>query len=429
LKKLKFLEQNKYFLKKINFRIFLKLPKQLFLLKKMKKNEKIINSPLRVTFAFKIRKTSQRKSPYNTPSPELQSPKSESKSPFNSVSTKTQRKSISPPRISSLSPATSKRITFAETLKNFIKKKHLLIISEITRSGSTPLSLEKTKALVKSLIIKISEKKRISESFETLIENLKALKTPRFSAYVCLILAKILYKFNDFLESIRFLHIERSIICGFIEISYKSRMYKYMSLCLISLKSYEKARKYALKLLKLALIFQNQNLESYANDLLGKIYFYLNDLKKATEYHEKMLTCHKTQEIRNIGRLLKAKYLEKKNYKNKEASLTSSEEENLDLLDNFQNNRGRQLNTGFTKSFYSHLSNDRGDPKENLQDYAGGNDLEKLKGLKKSVMKILDLVENKKKSTNLKEFYARNANYAKEKLVGLLMIISFALGK
>lgn len=350
-------------------------------------------------------------------------------SPSTKSKATTKTKSFSPNcnsrrTFSPKSPISPLKITtntkFADNFKNIIKKNHTNLIKEITKFAPNELILDEIKALLKMALHKINEKKSISDTLDELIHNVKLTKSQQFLAYVSLECGKILYRFNDFVESMKYLKITRSsLYYARFETLNKYRMYKYLSLCLISMKQYEKARKYALKLLKLALIFQNIKYESYSYDLLGKIYFYLSNISKAQNYHEKMLNCRKTPEIQNIGFLLKNKYLEKINQKKKEPPLTSDEEEDLELLDDFQNNPEKSVK----KNFFSHLSNERGVPKENLQDLRDqGENINK--GLKKALVRILEQCDKKKRQKKLKEFHAGGIKYARLKIHKLLMIIN-----
>jgi len=341
-------------------------------------------------------------------------------------------KSLSPkPRSSSKSPISISPKAFLYTEDHYkgsiIKKKHKFLINELTKAFPSQNALEIIRNYLKTSIFKIFERQRVSETFAALFQAIKDCKSLHFLAYACLVLGKILYRFNDFLESLRFLRMSRLTISSISDVSYKYRMYKYMSLCLIGLKSYEKAHKYAVKLLKLALIFQSQDLESYAYDLLGKIYFYISDFKTAAEYHEKMLHCQKTQELLNIGHLLKAKFIEKNRNFKKDPSLTSCEEEDLDLLDNFHHkkDRGRQNERGvLQKGLFSHMSNERGDPKANLQEIKKEEEIEKRKIGKLSTLQVLEIGEIAKKKKKLKEFFIKTTKYAKGKLGLLLMIVN-----
>lgn len=332
--------------------------------------------------------------------------------------------------ISPKSPLSPLKITansnFPEVFKNIIKKSHINLINEIAKMAPNELILDEIKSLLKAVLHKVNEKKSISETLDELIHNVRLTSSQQFLAYVSLECAKILYRFNDFSESMKFLKITRSsLYYAKFETLNKYRTYKYLSLCLINMRQYEKARKYALKLLKLSLIFQNLKYESYAYDLLGKIYFYLSNISKAQKYHEKMLNCRKTPEIQNIGFLLKNKYLEKINQKKKEPPLTSDEEEDLELLDDFHNNPKKSI----AKHFFSHLSNERGVPKENLQDLKENHGENMNKGLKKAVVRILEQCDKKKRQKKLKEFQAGGIKYARLKIHKLLVIINQTYNK
>ena len=254
------------------------------------------------------------------------------------------------------------------------------------------------------------ERKRFSEIFESALAATKDLKSQHFHVFLCLCFGKILYRFNDFPESLRFLRIAQLAITGSMDPGPKAQTYKYMSLCQMALRSYDKAHKYAVKLLKIALIFQLEDVQAFSYDLLGKVYFYLGDIQSAEAYHEKMLNCRKTQEIRNIGVLLKAKFLEKLQNPQRDPPLSSCEEEDLDLLDNLaarKQERGRQLGRdGFQKGFYSHLSKERGDPKESLQaaNKAGSQENQGL-WRRKSPLREVEQLEAAKKRKKMKEFF------------------------
>lgn len=327
----------------------------------------------------------------------------------------------------SLSPNTpnekKSQVLFDNIVKKSIKKQHIIIINELLKKSESFASLlsnlEGIKAGIKICFSKINEKKDFVEFFEIFLHKIKNLKSPKFLAMSSLICGKILYRFNNYQESLKFLKIARSALYSLLEVSYKYRIYKYISLCFVKMKCYDQARKYALKLLKLSLIFQNIKYESYAYDLLGKIYFYISELEMAHIYHEKMLNCSKVSEMRNIGALLKNKYFEKQSLRKKEPPMTSSEEEDFDLLDNFNHKKSFGLKHN-QKAIFSHLSNERGDPKENLNEFTG----DMKKSLKKIVLKILEQSDAKKRTKKLKEFYARSVKYAKEKLIILLNIIN-----
>ena len=260
---------------------------------------------------------------------------------------KLQAKSLSPrPKSPHLLPKINQNCShFEELLRSSLKKKHFIIISELSKSIPPPISLNIIINQIKLIIIKILEKSRISETIETLLMNIKTLKAPRLMVYGTLILAKILYKFNDFVECQRFLQMIRFTIASLPEFTYKAKRYKYMSLSLMAQKEFFKARKYSLKLLKIALIFNKENIEGYAYDMLGKIYFYMKDLKKATEYHEKMLNCKKTPEIINICTLLRSKFQEKHCMIDQNTELFDKDEEKAHFHNKLNDNRTNNFNT------------------------------------------------------------------------------------
>ena len=306
--------------------------------------------------------------------------------------------------------------------------KSRILTTELTNNPPSAASLDQTKNLIRTAIARIMERQRVGETFDALAGSIKDWKTPKFQTLMLLVLGKILCKLNDYLGGLKFLRLSRIPLHFLTEPDLRFRMYKQISLCLIRLKDYEKAHKYAVKLLKLALVFQNQNREAYAYDLLGKVYFYLSDFKTAAEYHEKMLKCHRTTELLNIGRLLKAKYMEKGPGTNKDPPMSSCEEEDLDLLDNYQQKnmeRGRMIERGWLpKGFFSHLSNERGDPKENLLELRGDLSEERSMRKKNRGVENLEFAQQSKRRKKLKESLVIAVKYAKLKLSFLLGVLN-----
>ena len=172
------------------------------------------------------------------------------------------------PTVRSLSPPRQSPSHSHENLKSKI------LINELKTCPPTPLSMDQAKNIIKIAIAKIMERQRITESFEGLVGIVKDWKAHRFQTLTFLAMGKILRKLNDCAGGLRFLRLSRVPLHFLSEPDLRFRMYKQMTLCLIMLKDYEKAHKYAVKLLKLALVFQNQDREAYAYDLLGKVYFF-----------------------------------------------------------------------------------------------------------------------------------------------------------
>lgn len=137
--------------------------------------------------------------------------------------------------------------------------KSRLLTTELTNNPPSPASLDQSKNLIRTAIARIIERQRVGEIFDALAVTVKDWKTPKFQTLMLLALGKILCKLNDYIGGLRFLRLSRIPLHFLIEPDFRFRMYKQISLCLIRLKDYEKAHKYAVKLLKLALVFQNQN--------------------------------------------------------------------------------------------------------------------------------------------------------------------------
>ena len=141
-----------------------------------------------------------------------------------------------------------------------------------------------------------------------------------------------------------------------------------------------------------------------------------------------MLKCHSTIELTNIGRLLKAKYLEKGPGTNKDPPMSSCEEEDLDLLDNYQQKkleRGRMIEKGWLqKGLFSHLSNERGDPKENLLELKEEVLEERNVGKNIRGIQNLEYAGWSKRKKKLKESFVIAVKYAKSKLSFLLGVLN-----
>ena len=133
-------------------------------------------------------------------------------------------------------------------------------------------------------------KPEIEKNLEIIVEA--ALKTRNNEYYVSALKAqaKILFIYNNIYQAIGVFKSIKNQADMNNSFTTKLKAYKYLGLCFMKIKNYNKAIFYNIKLLQAAWLCNSKRYELSAYDQIGIAYYYLGNLEKANYYHERMVS-------------------------------------------------------------------------------------------------------------------------------------------
>lgn len=133
-------------------------------------------------------------------------------------------------------------------------------------------------------------KPEVEKYLEIIVEA--ALKTRHNELYVSALKtqAKILFIYNNIYKAIGVFKNVKNQADMNNSFTIKLKAYKYLGLCFMKIKNYQKAIFYNIKMLQAAWLCNSKRYELSAYDQIGIAYYYLGNLEKANYYHERMVS-------------------------------------------------------------------------------------------------------------------------------------------